>query len=104
YKDHFNRIQLEGWSGLAERLRESHRADLHQALAYALLADMPRVDTILVYPQQRERRDPAFALAELAAGERHVRLGLGSIPFGFNGPADREATMLLWEQTLRAAA
>ena len=85
-------------------MRESHRADLHQALAYASLVDAKRVDTFLIYPQARDRDAPQMAIAEIAAGELHVRVGLASIPFGFEGSADREATTSLWERTLRAAA
>jgi hypothetical protein len=104
YKDHLQRIEHLGWYGVAERMRESHRADLHQALAYASLVDARRVDTFLVYPQERDRQEPRMAIAEIAAGERHVRLGLASIPFGFHGTADREAVTSLWEWTLRSAA
>jgi hypothetical protein len=103
YKDHLSRIAHEGWNGLAERLRESHRADLHQALAYAALGDAPRVDTLLVYPQARDGSGPVMSIAEVAGRGRHIRVGLASIPFGFEGPADREAATALWEQTLRTA-
>ena len=104
YKDHLQRLHHLGWAGCAEQMRESHRADLHQALAYAVLAGTPRVDTFLVYPQSRDQQSPGMAIAELAAGERHVRLGLASIPFGFEGVADREAATALWEATLREVA
>lgn len=104
YKDHLHRVERQGWRGVPEALRESHRADLHQALAYAMLADVPRVDTFLVYPQLHDANVPGFALADLVAGERYVRLGLGSIPFGFQGPAHREMVTAMWERTLRAAA
>jgi hypothetical protein len=91
-------------------LRDSHRADLHQALAYAVLAESPRVDSLLVYPGTAESAgdsattEPVFALADLVAGGRHVRLGLGSIPFGFQGPAHRENVVTAWERTLQNAA
>jgi CubicO group peptidase (beta-lactamase class C family) len=50
YKAHFLELQRIGWAGAAEAIRESHRADLHQALAYGLLADTPVVETVLAYP------------------------------------------------------
>ncbi len=110
YKDHLRRLSVQDWSGLPEVLRESHRADLHQALAYAMLAETPRVDTFLVYPGVTESPgemvapETAFALADLVASGRQVRLGLGSIPFGFRGPAHREGVFAGWERTLRDAA
>jgi hypothetical protein len=110
YKDHLRRLAVQDWSGLPDALRESHRADLHQALAYAMLADTPRVDTFLVYPSPAGSSgdslasEPPFALADLVGGGRCVRLGLGSIPFGFQGPAHREGVVAGWEKTLRDAA
>lgn len=103
-------MAVQDWSTLPAALRDSIRVDLHQALAYGKLAESPCVDTLLVYPGGMEiARDsgsvePAFALADLVAGARHVRLGLGSIPFGFQGPAHRESVMMAWERTLRHGA
>ena len=110
YKDHLRRMTVQDWSALPAALRDSHRADLHQALAYAMLAQSPCVDTLLVYPSAAEPAgesgtlEPPFALADLVSGERHVRLGLGSIPFGFKGPAHRESVTAAWEKILRSAA
>jgi len=109
YKDHLRRLAVQDWSGLPVTLRESHRADLHQALAYAMLAEAPRVDTFLVYPgvagpAGELAAPPVFALADLVATGRQVRLGLGSIPFGFQGPAHREQVVAAWERILRDAA
>ena len=110
YKDHLRRLAVQDWSGLPVALRESHRADLHQALAYAMFAEAPRVDTFLVYPGtvglagEPVAPEPVFALADLVAGGRQVRLGLGSISFGFQGPAHREQVVAAWEKVLRDAA
>lgn len=110
YKGHLDRMAVQNWSGLPEAMKEAHRADLHQALAYALFSDAPQVDTFLVYPraldptEELAMSEPVFGLADLAAGERRVRLGLGSIPFGFDGPAHRERVISAWEKVLRAAA
>ena len=41
--------------------------------------------------------EPVFALADLVAVE-DVRLGLGSIPFGFQGPAHRQQVVAAWEK------
>ena len=102
YKDHLNRLRSTEWGGLESVIRESHRADFHQALAYALLARTPRVDTILVYPEREGTDEPAFATASMTAGDRDVRLVMGSLPFGFAAPARREAALDRWERVLRA--
>ena len=67
-------------------------------------------NTFLVYPGtvgpagEPVAPEPVFALADLVAGGRQVRLGLGSIPFGFRGPAHREQVVAAWEKVLRDAA
>jgi 5-methylcytosine-specific restriction endonuclease McrBC regulatory subunit McrC len=104
YKNHFEQLQFQEWERLDEKVREAHRADLHQALAYALLEEVPAIDTMLVYPRRRDGEERPIALAELSAGHRQVRLALAAIPFAFEAPADREATLNAWERHLRSAA
>ncbi len=64
-------------------------SDLHQALAYAALADTPRVDTLLMYPDPAA--DEAFLAgrAEVTSGRRTVRLFLAGAPFGFRNAPQR---------------
>jgi 5-methylcytosine-specific restriction endonuclease McrBC regulatory subunit McrC len=50
YKSHFAEIDEHGWRSMADEIRESHRADLHQALAYASLFDADEIKTTLAYP------------------------------------------------------
>jgi hypothetical protein len=101
YKDHLNRVAAQDWRLLPDDLRDSHRADLHQALAYASIGGVQLVDTFLIYPQRGEQPEPHFAIADLAAGERRVRLGMGSLPFGFEGLEAHERAVVGWEQVLR---
>jgi hypothetical protein len=102
YKAHFLELQRVGWSGVADKIRESHRADLHQALAYGLLADTPLVETVLAYPLNDPAADPEIASAVLPAGNRIVRMMLVGLPFGFRSPAQRERALQVWEGALRA--
>lgn len=44
-------------------MRESHRADLHQALAYAAMADVETVDSVLAYPALAEDPRPFTTVA-----------------------------------------
>jgi 5-methylcytosine-specific restriction endonuclease McrBC regulatory subunit McrC len=88
YKAHLAEIDDAGWRQLEQETRESHRADLHQILAYASLYEADEVLATLVYPLrsstftdlQQQNRD--YSIAELLYGGRHIRLELRGIPFG----------------------
>lgn len=103
YKAHLTLIGRYGWTGISEHVRESHRADLHQALAYASLADVDRVDTVLIYPSLRSDDLPGpHAAATVVSGRRRVRLLLGALPFGFRTPAQRDRAVSRWRELLAA--
>ena len=88
YKAHFADIDEHMWIQLSSDIRDAHRADVHQVLAYASLYDAEDVTATLVYPLRlttwealsARRRDAAFA--DLYHGSRRVRLELRGIPFG----------------------
>lgn len=101
YKAHLSLIARRGWVGLSEAVRDAHRADLHQALAYAALADVERVDTVLVYPHLGGMDvPPPTAAATLTAGPRRIRLLLGALPFGFASPTHRDRALSEWRSLL----
>ena len=103
YKAHLSLLARHGWRGTTELVRDAHRADLHQALAYAALADVDRVDTVLLYPLLGQGDGPPpTAVATVASGRRRVRLVLGAIPFGFGTPAKADATVKMWRALLAA--
>jgi len=102
YKAHLNLLARRGWGGLSEDTRAAHRADLHQALAYASLADVPQVDSLLVYPslaQDQVVRPPA-TVATVTAGRRRVRLMLAALPFGHRSPEHEERSLRRFQQLL----
>lgn len=101
YKAHLHLVAQKGWSGLDESMREAHRADLHQALAYASLGDVEHVDSVLVYPDIGGT-STGPAIATVAAGRRRVRLILAGLPFGFRSPRHREETLASWRDLLAA--
>ena len=102
YKAHLALLARRGWSGLSEELRAEHRADLHQALAYAALADAPQVDSVLVYPQLgQDDRSPA-TVATVTSGRRRVRLILAAVPFGYRGPEHQERSLKSFRELLAA--
>lgn len=102
YKAHLQLLAHHGWSGLEQQARDAHRADLHQALAYAALDDVERVDSILVYPNLAIEERARPAIATVASGRRRVRLLLIGLPFGFLSPAHREAAFVEWRELLAA--
>ncbi len=90
YKAHLTGLDAEGWRALAADERDAHRADVHQALAYAALFDAEVVTTALTYPLRAEtwRRladsDRAVIMGDVATGGRAVRLALLGLPFGWD--------------------
>jgi len=88
YKAHFAELDETSWRDFTVDARESHRADIHQVLAYASLFDATEITATLVYPLRWETwskleargRDRVFA--ELFHGGRTVKLELRGLPFG----------------------
>lgn len=88
YKAHLSELDAKGWQRFTEDARESHRADIHQVLAYASLYSAEEVSASLIYPLRRstfealERRGRDRSVAHLLHGSRRVRLELRGVPFG----------------------
>ena len=92
YKAHLELLSRHGFRGLTDATRDAHRADLHQALAYASLEDADQVDSMLVYPGMSD--EPVRpAIATVASGRRRVRLMLVGLPFGFRSRDQRERAL-----------
>lgn len=102
YKAHLELLARRGWSGVSSEVQEAHRADLHQALAYAALADAPQVDSLLVYPQLGGHDMPA-TVTTVTSGRRRVRLVLAAVPFGYRNPEHRERCLQSFRELLAAA-
>ncbi|OPX87207.1 MAG: McrBC 5-methylcytosine restriction system component [Pelotomaculum sp. PtaB.Bin104] len=86
YKGHWEDLNYERWGKLDEELRERHRADLLQVLAYSTLSEAGRIISCLVYPCQKhtyeslKKRGRLYHRAALHAGRRSVNLVLTAIP------------------------
>jgi hypothetical protein len=86
YKRHWEEMQDGGWHGQSERLREEHRADLLQVLAYANLVRARQVVCCLVYPcsmgtwESLGRRGRCLHKAELPHRGRQVKVWLTAVP------------------------
>ena len=88
YKAHLAELDEHAWERFADTTRESHRADLHQVLAYAALYDAREVTAVLVYPLRRgtfealASRGRDRSNADLLHGGRLLRIELRGLPFG----------------------
>lgn len=86
YKRHAEEIGRIGWSNVSDELREQHRADVLQALAYSTLFDKPRTIACLVYPttlsswRALKERGRTLARATVRASSRRVELALLAVP------------------------
>ena len=85
YKRHWEELQ-NPWSRVEEELREQHRNDLLQVLAYANLARTSKVIACLAYPCSPQNwaslreRGRLIHRAELTVGSRSLNLWLTALP------------------------
>lgn len=86
YKSHFEELDVTRWREAAENLREQHRRDVHQVLAYAALFEAPKIRAVLAYPMHLEswqRLAAANAIvsqARLTNHGRDVTISLAAVP------------------------
>lgn len=86
YKRHWEEFQQVEWSSQQDHLREQHRHDLHQVLAYANLSETTPTICCLMYPCKQETWDSLrhrrrlFHRAELQVRSRRVVVWLTAIP------------------------
>jgi hypothetical protein len=86
YKRHWEELRRQGWSRLEEELREKHRNDVLQVLAYANLARTSKVLVCLVYPcspqgwSSLRERNQLIHRATITVGSRAIHLWLTAIP------------------------
>ncbi|MDO8431751.1 MAG: hypothetical protein Q7S58_05000 [Candidatus Binatus sp.] len=108
YKEHWEDMQERRWSDLEDALRERHRADLLQVLAYSTVARTPKALVCLAYPCNEERwlslraRNRLVHRASLPLTERRVELILVAFPLSTRVVA--EAVSLMAEEIRRVAA
>jgi hypothetical protein len=102
YKAHLDLLTRRGWTAQSQDVQNAHRADLHQALAYASLADAPQVDTLLLYPQLATHTLCPATVATVTSGRRRVRLVLAAVPFGYRNPEQKEQCLRSFRDLLAA--
>jgi 5-methylcytosine-specific restriction endonuclease McrBC regulatory subunit McrC len=86
YKRHWEELQQQSWTNLEEQMREQHRSDLLQVLAYANLAITRKVIACLAYPcapknwEALRERGRLIHRAELTMATRSIHLWLTAFP------------------------
>jgi len=86
YKDHWEELQQNRWKDWESELRERHRNDLLQVLAYSTVVQTPKVLICLVYPCHEDRwlslrdRNLLIHRASLPSANRRVELVLMAFP------------------------
>ena len=86
YKGYLDEVDELRWRASAEFLKEEHRHDLHQVVAYSSMYEAKRVTAVLVYPMRLETwqrlssRGADVILGELDGPSRKIRLALVGLP------------------------
>ena len=114
YKRHWEELQQHAWANVEEQIREQHRNDLLQVLAYANLARTARVIACLAYPcsphnwKSLRERGRLIHRAELTVGSRALHLWLTAIPMDTGVEriatplADDVRRVLGWQNAVRS--
>jgi len=86
YKGHWEELNRESWGNIDDIIREQHRNDLLQVLAYSTVMTTEKVVCCLTYPcykttwESLQSRQRAFHRASVYAGSRRVDLILTAVP------------------------
>jgi 5-methylcytosine-specific restriction endonuclease McrBC regulatory subunit McrC len=86
YKRHWEELNQHSWARVEQELRESHRNDLFQVLAYASLASTESVIACLVYPCSNKtwnllkETGRLIHKATVNVGARSIHLWLTAVP------------------------
>lgn len=96
YKRHWEELERVRWVDAEQELREQHRQDLFQVLAYANLCKTPNVITCLAYPCSPEHwenlveRGRCIHRAEITVQSRSIQLWMTAVPMATSvGPISR---------------
>ncbi len=90
YKDHLDALLHHRWMDLEDELRERHRDDLLQVLAYSTLSDTKATTACLAYPctldtwASLKERGMLSHKASIYAGKRNIDLAMIALPMGGN--------------------
>lgn len=86
YKDHWEELNFSSWQYLEAEIKERHRNDILQILAYSSLSNSSNIICCLVYPcklstwTSLQKRNRAYHNASITIDDRKIRLILTAIP------------------------
>ena len=86
YKEHWEELNFNSWSNIEEQIREKHREDLFQILAYSTAIDKNKITSCLIYPCKESTWDSMLSRkrmchkASIYAGHRKINLLLAAVP------------------------
>jgi 5-methylcytosine-specific restriction endonuclease McrBC regulatory subunit McrC len=86
FKGHWEELQRGRWGELDDALREHHRADLLQVLAYSAVSTSQTISSCLIYPctlptwEFLKREGRVVHRGSLRAGSRNIGLLLAAVP------------------------
>jgi hypothetical protein len=86
YKRHWEELSFSNWSNIENEIKEKHREDLLQILAYSTVTDKKSITSCLIYPCKESTwesmiaRDRIYHKASVYAGSRKINLILAAIP------------------------
>lgn len=86
YKSHWEEIVVRNWHALEDEVREAHRNDLFQILAYSSVYNVSKISSCLVYPCRRKifeelkSRNRAISKATIVFEDKVIYIRLIAIP------------------------
>lgn len=86
YKRHWEELSFTRWNKIEDQIKENHREDLFQILAYSTLSDKKSITACLIYPcrnstwQSMISRNRLFHTASVYAGNRRINIILAAVP------------------------
>lgn len=90
YKEHWEELNFNSWSNIEEEIREKHREDILQILAYSSTSDKKSITSCIIYPckeltwNSMVSRNRLFHKASINAGDRKITLILTAVPMQAN--------------------
>jgi 5-methylcytosine-specific restriction endonuclease McrBC regulatory subunit McrC len=87
YKDHWEDLNIKNWNNLEDVIKERHRNDLLQILAYTTGVGQESISCCLVYPCKKEtwrsllKRNRHIHKAEISRGNKRINVFLTAVPF-----------------------
>jgi hypothetical protein len=86
YKRHWEELSFNNWNNVEDEIKERHREDLLQILAYSTVSDKTNITSCLIYPCKESTwesmlaRERVFHKATVYSGNRKINLVLAAIP------------------------